>query len=150
MVSASFFEYFGIYLSLSLFYCLNADLILMIKYPFKDKQSRMKFYLTACFIASISVAVIVTSVINNSQLQKTWPFYFFVLGYGAIVFISVASSIFAYKKLSKPGISGEIRTTILKRHILAIVLYLVFNLYIYVSSLAALGLVSNTNNLVGW
>ena len=66
------------------------------------------------------------------------------------MFISVSSSIFAYKKLSKPGISGEIRTTILKRHILAIVLYLVLNLYIFVSSLAALGLVSNPNNLVGW
>lgn len=150
MISASFVEYFGIYLSLSLFYCLNADLILMIKFPFKDKQSRMKFYLTACFLASTIVAVIVTSVTNNSQNQKTWPFYFFIWGYGAIVFISVSSSIFAYKKLSKPGISGEIRTTILKRHILAIVLYLVLNLYIFVSSLAALGLVSNPNKLVGW
>ena len=35
--SACFIEFFGLYLSLSLNYCLNADLILMIKYPFNDK-----------------------------------------------------------------------------------------------------------------
>ena len=108
----------------------------------------MRFYLTACFSSSIVVASIITNVTTKSLLQKTWPFYFFILGYGAIVIVSIISSIFAYKKLSKPGISGEIRITILKRHILAIVLYLVLNVYIFISSIAAIN--GNTNGNAGW
>lgn len=122
-------------MSLTLFYCLNADLILMIKYPFKDKQSRMKKYLALSITASIVVASIVTNVTIRSYYETTWPFRFFIWGYSAIVVISVLSTIFAWKKLSKPGISAEIRTCIFYRHILAIVLYLVLNLYIYMSSI---------------
>jgi len=39
----------------------------MIKYPFQDKQARMKKYLAACFTASTLVASIMVSVIHKSQ-----------------------------------------------------------------------------------
>lgn len=49
---------------------------------------------------------------------------------------AIYSSFYAYIKLGKPGISVEIRTLVLKRHIIAIILYLVGNLYIFATSVA--------------
>lgn len=132
-VGALIFEYFGLCLSMILFFCLCADLVLMIKYPFKDKQARMKKYLTVSFGLSIIVGL-ATAHVFSKDTTKTWPFLFFIVGYISIFIVSISSTLFAYKKLSKPGISGEIRNCILKRHVLAIVLYLVLNFYILISS----------------
>jgi hypothetical protein len=97
----------------------------------------MKKYLAICITASVIVAATVTHVTIRSNYNATWPFIFFVWGYSAIVVISVLSTVFAWRKLSKPGISAEIRSCIFYRHILAIVLYLVLNFYIYISSIVA-------------
>jgi len=56
--SGGFIEFFGLYLSLMLNICLLSDLILMIKYPFKDKDSRMKKYLIFSFGVSAFVSIV--------------------------------------------------------------------------------------------
>lgn len=121
---------------MTLFYCLTVDLYLMIKFPFDDKQKRMKSYLLLSFGISLFVSAVTTGVTISSQLSKYWPLYFFEIAYTAIFFGAIVSTVICWSKLSKPGISGAIRTTILKRHIFAILLYLVCNFYIFMSSIS--------------
>ena len=44
--------------------------------------------------------------------------------------LSIRSCYFAYTKLSKPGISGEVRKLILNRHVLTLIVCFVCNFYI--------------------
>ena len=55
--SVGFIEYFGLYLSIMLNICLLSDLILMIKYPFQDKDKRVKKYLFYSFGTSLLVSI---------------------------------------------------------------------------------------------
>lgn len=47
--------------------------------------------------------------------------------------LGFASIIHAYIRLSQPGISGSVRTTILKRHAAGIIVFILTNLDVYVT-----------------
>ena len=56
--------------------------------------------------------------------------YAFILAY---LIISIHSVIFAFRKLSKPGISKEVQKRVLKRHIISIIGFIISQLYVFVS-----------------
>lgn len=47
------------------------------------------------------------------------------------LFLAAYSTIYAACKLMRPGISGQVRSLILKRHLLCILLFMIANLYIF-------------------
>jgi hypothetical protein len=67
-----------------------------------------------------------------------WSFWFFVLLFSLILVFAVYTTIFAFIKLGKPGISEEVRSLVLKRHVAAIILYTVCNLYIPATAIMVL------------
>ena len=69
---------------------------------------------------------------------EIWSFIFFVVLYGFILIFAIYSTIFAHIKLGKPGISEEVRSLVLKRHVAAIFIYIVCNLYIPATAIAVL------------
>lgn len=46
--------------------CLSADLTLMIKYPFKKKEKRIKWYVLGCLVFSIVLASVCTANIEKT------------------------------------------------------------------------------------
>jgi hypothetical protein len=72
--------------------CLAVDLILMIKFPFKNKDHRVPVYL------AVSLVILTANYL-----------------------ISYASIIYAFRKLCKPGISKESQRLVLLRHVLSII-----------------------------
>lgn len=54
--SIQWIEFFGLYLSLCLNICLMIDLVLMIKFPFGGKESRMNKYVFISFTSALCVS----------------------------------------------------------------------------------------------
>ena len=93
----------------------------MIRQPFKDKGKQIKFYIWSCFFISLVAGIICTKqataqialdlyYISNAEvneLSKTPvnSFWVFIVGYSGVIVFAIYSSIYAYLKLSKPGIS---------------------------------------------
>lgn len=108
------------------------DLINMIKYPFKPKASQ--FYLLFSFLSSFAVAIL-----NNVMRLNGYKKRFFWIGSWfmtttVIYFVTaVASIIYAYRKMRKPGISQEVRQLVFKRHVLSILFFLFAYLYFFIS-----------------
>lgn len=131
--AGSFIEFFGLYLSLALNICLLSDLILMIKYPFKDKDSRLKIYIVFSFFVSVIVSTYL--VIQGDLTNKMTGFRTFIYAYVTLILYAISSTYYAYNKLSKPGISGEIRSLVLKRHVVAVTAYIVCNSYVFLTAI---------------
>lgn len=131
--AGSFIEFFGLYLSLALNICLLSDLILMIKYPFKDKDSRLKIYITFSIFLSAFVSVFL--VLQGDLTTNMNGFSFFIYAYVTLILYAMISTYYAYHKLSKPGISGEIRTLVLKRHVVAVTAYIICNSYVFLTAI---------------
>lgn len=102
--SCVFFSIFLLNAMLWLNIFVAVDLINMIKYPFKPKGSQ--FYLLFSFLSSLTVAVL-NSVFYWYKFEERD----FLLGswFMTTTFIylltAVASIIYAYRKMRKPGIS---------------------------------------------
>lgn len=110
---------------------LCVDLILMIKHPFKMKEPRMKFYIAFSVTVSLSVAILFLSTQN---IKNSFQFVVFVVSFLGFLIAAIWSSIFSWKRLTLPGMSAEVRSLILKRHVASIAVYFICNLYVLVSS----------------
>ena len=79
------------------------------------------------------------TILTRSKVSpEIWSFIFFLVLYGFILIFAIYSTIFANIKLGKPGISEEVRSLVLKRHVAAILIYTVCNLYIPATAIAVL------------
>ena len=135
------------YLSILLNTCLAIDLILMIKYPFIVKEKRVPIYL----VSSIIIAIFVTFNWYSSLRFKPFddgniypvPSYFAagccLLIDLLYIFSSIASIIYAFVKLCKPGISNETRKLVLLRHVLSIIGFLLSQIYFLMDFLVVTG-----------
>jgi hypothetical protein len=116
-------------ITLQLNISLCIDLVLMIKYPFENKETRMNYYI----FGSITVAFffgIMNVMYLNTEESKKWPYIMYIAWFSLFLFLAAYSTIYAACKLMRPGISGQVRTLILKRHLLCILLFMVANIYI--------------------
>ena len=131
---------------------LSVDLILMVRNPFDRKESRMPIYYGVSLLISLTSACFLIGNVFNTDVVNKLMSGFFLTILSAYIIISVFSVVYTCQKLSGPGISKEVRTLILKRHILTIVVYLVSNLYsiIFVVMMAKDDWANHTYQLDYW
>jgi phage shock protein PspC (stress-responsive transcriptional regulator) len=109
------------------------DLIIMILYPFSQKKKFMTMYVAGCFAFSVSLSAAMTYAIMSQTEKYNIGFWCLLIMYTAMFFGGFGSIIFAYMRLSKPGISASARTLILKRHAMSITVFIITNLSITVT-----------------
>ena len=107
---------------------LAVDLILMLKFPFKKKESRVPVYfaisLFICLTLTTSWITTLRKREDNGAIKPAiWVMVFAILVIVTQYVISIYSIFFAAVKLCRPGISKESRKLVLIRHILSIVLF---------------------------
>ncbi len=96
-------------MTLCLNVCLSADLVLMIKYPFKQKEGRVKWYMLCSVMFSLAIAIFSLMIVWRES-EKMWMENLLdsalLLAFIVFIFSALYSVIFACRKLSAPGISG--------------------------------------------
>jgi len=128
----TFNEVLFLTLSLTATMMLCVDLILMIKHPFKQKEPRMKIYIWI----SVSVSwVLAFFYLFKPDTFNSYEFFSFIAIYVGFLIAAVWSSLFSWKRLTLPGMSSEVRSLILKRHLASIAVYFICNLYVLASSI---------------
>lgn len=77
---------------------------------------------------AFSISDCYSTLYGFSQAQiGLWAMY---IAYIAMFFLGIVSIIFAYRRLSKPGISAGARDLVLKRHASGIIVFLLTNIYV--------------------
>ena len=107
--------------------CICLDLIFTLAYPFQPKEERMVKYNTISATISIVVAILF-----RFDHQSTIFFLLRICVWAMMTFFVLAapvSIVYAHCKLKRPGLSQEVRSIIVRRHIYTMVFYLVFNSY---------------------
>lgn len=130
-VASNFWEIFWIMITLQLNIVLCLDLVLMIKYPFVNKKSRMKYYLLGSFVVAFFFGLMNVNYLN-SEYTSRWPSILFIIWFVIFILLACYSTVYAACKIMRPGISAQVRSLILKRHILTIVVYMITNIYILI------------------
>ena len=92
----------------------------------------MKIYGVGCLVCALTFTGFMTNGIDTGQNTNV-GFWAIFLGYCVMVVAGFASIIFAYRRLSKPGISTSARNLILKRHALSILIFICTNANIMVT-----------------
>lgn len=129
-ISQTFIETLGLWLALCFNFCLVIDLVIMISKPFDQKEKYMTMYVwTSGLCAVICSATMTRSVMIDFQ-EGVGGWWAILILYWALFIFAIGSLIFAYKSLSKPGISQAARSLVLKRHAAGIAIFLITNLYI--------------------
>ena len=85
------------------------DLIQTLKNPFEQTRARFILYLMVCTI--VPFIIVLTVEVFWSPLENFDFAYDIVLGLmlSILIFIGMESIIIAYKRLSRPGVSREMR-----------------------------------------
>jgi hypothetical protein len=90
----------------------------------------MTIYWVGTLCISFAMTTYMTNTIVKSGNFADWAGFFMTACYLGLIFCGVFSIIYAYLKLSKPGISGSARSLVLKRHAAGIILYVLSGFYI--------------------
>ena len=107
---------------------LAIDLVLMVRHPFDKKESRVPLYVGI----SILVSAILTNLVvlnGRNQVVARIGSVLSVIVILTYFVVFVFSLIYTWRKLRGPGMSEQVRSLVLKRHILTSVLYIFGNLY---------------------
>ena len=114
--------------------CICFDLILMIKHPFDSKAKRIvKYHIssyTIGIIAGLEKVFFPEALGGQSYLGWTQ-----LISFICFMIMGLFSSFWACSKLSKPGISREVRMLVLKRHVSYIICYFLCNLYLLIQGI---------------
>ena len=124
---------------------LSIDLVLMVRFPFDNKEGRVKWYYSISIACSVISGVLfrfndkyTLSAGQRGAYSNLAYFQMILIGlYFASIFVSI---IYTYKKLSGPGMSKAVRMLILKRHIVTSIVYLLSNIYVLVTYVSMLKL----------
>ena len=115
--------------------CICFDLILMIKHPFDSKSSRiLKYHIWSYTIAIIAGLEKEVFFPENRGVESYLGWTQF-LSFICFMIMGLFSSFWACSKLSKPGISREVRMLVLKRHVSYIICYFLCNLYLVMQAI---------------
>ena len=132
LYSTNFIAVFSAEMTVMLNIMLCIDLVLMVRYPFEKKESRIPWYLMISLILSIPSAI--TLVLQaDSNMAMTIGSYLAFTYKTTFILIFICSVIYICRKLSGPGFSKEVRNLVLKRHIMTTVLWLITNTYTFIN-----------------
>ena len=114
---------------------LCLDLILVLHSPFKSAEARTPKYFWFCLIVTVATWLCTGPYLFIPPYGVLWDY---IQCANVIVFMASAllSGIYATYKLTQPGISSEIRSVILRRHIITIAYFIFTNFYLIYSMLA--------------
>ena len=114
---------------------LCLDLILVLHSPFKSAEARTPKYFWFCLIVTVATWLCTGPYLFIPPYGVLWDY---IQCLNVIVFMAAAflSGIYATYKLTQPGISSEIRSVILRRHIITIAYFIFTNFYLIYSMLA--------------
>ena len=106
------------------------DLILMLTKPFMMKDKLISIYIGTSLLGALVFTIVMLPSVYQSDkrlqyVASTGAWLTFLFYIGLVLF----STVFAAMKLSKPGISSEVRRLVLVRHILTMTTFLVVNFY---------------------
>ena len=116
----------GVSIALNTILCV--DIILMIRDPFKRKESRMPKYITYTLISPIPTTFFLTYGSYEFWRIGVWNV---VANYTLLVFSFIVSVIYTCRKLHGPGMSAEVRELVMRRHIVQIVAYIITFSYVF-------------------
>jgi hypothetical protein len=106
---------------------LAIDLILMIRYPFRKRETRWKIFIFAVVAEEIILTICYDSKMQVSAASKLW---FFLILFLVIIVVCLFSLAYGLFKIRKNSISSDIVKTILKRHFLTMLAFILTNLYL--------------------
>ena len=132
LYSTNFLATFAAEMAVMLNIMLCIDLVLMVRYPFEKKESRIPWYLIISFIFSIPSTITIVLKPSSNKMMTLGCFLAFTYK-SVFILIFICSVIYICRKLSGPGFSKEVRNLVLKRHIMTTVLWLVTNTYTYIN-----------------
>jgi len=142
-------------MSLALNFCLCHDLIKTLKDPFYPGKRRMKFYLYGSFIVAALVTILSKNTLGkacdsrtNADIMKSYNYlqlgstsvgdddpiiqngyyYTYVIGLLqliAFILIALYSCVFAYRRLTRPGMSSEVRYVFIRKHITYVTVFII-------------------------
>lgn len=119
--------------------CISVDLILLVRYPFSDHQKRVQGYIfVTIFVSVVTAALKLTSALTQGKSQ-TFLVYLEIIEYGILGLFALSSIIITTYRLMQPGCKQELKSLIVKRHILFITVFLFCNMFVCL-------LVSHTSN----
>lgn len=104
-VASNFWEIFWIMITLQLNMSLCLDLVLMIKYPFVNKESRMKYYTSGALAIAFFFGIMNVFYLNHGVTKK-WPYILYIVWFTFFLLLAGYSTIYAACKLMRPGISS--------------------------------------------
>jgi uncharacterized protein YacL len=135
-VSINFFSILLILLTIILNTCLAVDLILMIKHPFARKETRETKFLVGSFLLSFTLTWTIMLTTNNQHGYLIPPRSvraLVMLVFATYFALSIASVVYAAKKLCRSSISKETIKLVLLRHVLYIIGFMIANIYLFAS-----------------
>ena len=136
--------WYNMVIMLNIMLCL--DLILTFRSPFKKPESRYAAYLVTSVVVSILPAVIRTIFMTHSeQYLYGW---IIVVTFFIYIVVAILSIYYAFKHLSKPGMSSEARGMITRRHISFILANVLCQMYNVLSKVTTN--VNPEKNFNGW
>jgi len=130
LLSGIFICAFTLIISVLLNTALCVDLILMVRYPFEDKESRVKKYVLISVLLAITPTYLLTFHPNNTKLPRIGAGIVVIYVVNFVCFFAI-SVCYTFNKLRGPGFSKEVRYLALKRHIITASFYLIANIYIF-------------------
>ena len=115
------YQFFQV-MSLGMNIWLWVDLVLTLKEPFYPAKRRLKFYLLFSFIMALTSSL--ASIRKSSETclspdnagKSSTQNTIFAISLSIYILISMFSVIYAARMLSRPGMSSDIRTMFMKKH----------------------------------
>lgn len=142
----NFYSLLFLFFTINLNTCLAIDLILMFKHPFARKDDRLAPYIWTSFIIALALSVANIATVSNREIisddgkfigSEILPYQFVadldLILIGVFLFFAFVSVLYALCKLFRPGMSKESQRIVLARHVLSIFVFIVAQLYVFVS-----------------
>ena len=126
--SIQFMAYYVENISINLNTILCVDMVLMIRYPFESKESRLPKYMAYSVLIPLIPSILFLNRGEHGIFEVvTWITVTFMC---LFLFCFLLSVIYTCRKLNGPGMSKQVRQLVMKRHIITLVAYIIAYYYL--------------------
>jgi hypothetical protein len=109
------------YVAINMFLCV--DLYLGMRDPFKKSGSRVQTYVITSFVVSLTLAMVL-------PFWADIMLWFYVVIGSVYAILAVLTTLYIIVRLYKSGLSAQVRSLILRRHLFWITVFCLSNSYI--------------------
>ena len=125
-------------MSLAFNFCLCHDLIKTLKDPFYPGGRRLKWYIIFSLLSCVGLVILTRGKLedqcevagsdwDDSQLYDIgqWSNFFLAMSLSVYIVLALYSCVYAYRRLTRPGMSGEMRSYFIKKHVAYVASFIV-------------------------